>query len=977
MNNSISRLTLSDEVEQQKLEQKLAEAVRTTKLKNIQAFSQYAPYLLEFLPVTGGDALSIFCTKQGKANIVDYATGQCWYGENPELEIKEAFQKEVSQVAKISFSGKLEVEPPFIKCVEGTSFISPESFQSMQGERVNITQKNIPLLIQFGIGIGHVLREASSLANIENWLIYEPSIDVFKASVDVFDWASWLEERVEKGQQVYLQIGNNAATLVEDLQHIRADADITEAYVYRHCNHPEMDSLYQYLTSALFSWKDILEGNVSLVPFSEFCDEVPPISPVFRPLDSDASRIYWMEAQQRYLFNLQVLDHYYPEVSQAFRNFAPQKWHLFLSDNKTWNLIHIERNVALYKDDGQKESYEDLDEYRENPLKDDPLLDVDGGKLASYKHFEKTNSIKSIIQKASNESNAKLPDKINGIIFFGLGLGYQLEKIVKEHLVDSVYLYESNFDFFYASLFVLDWGLILKELDNSKGRLYLNLGDDGSHAREDLSRKIQTIGHYNIVSTYVYPVYFHSKIQQAIYELKQEFKSIVSLGEYFEHARYGVSHMNKVFASGSTYLVKRTDFDLYEDLTNYPVFIVGNGPSLDSSYEYILRNRHKAIVVSCGTALRALYRYGIKPDFHAEVEQNRATYDWVSNAADKAYLDDITLLSVNGVHPDTADLFGRTLLMFKSGEASTRAYTSTVCLSEGYPELDFAYPTVSNLVVSFMCSIGMKELYLFGVDLGFKELDHHHSKQSDYYTREEKKTPKTEQAEKEIDYSYIHANGLMVVPGNFEEKVFTKREFSISGHNIERVLSLAEGSQCFNCSDGARILGAIPLRVEDICLSEQIEGPRAVVNNLLSIICTPPEDVKKLAQDFESFFNLESLKRDVDSHVEWLREQCPHSEVELEELLSQQRERFYSTLSDRSSLFFYMFWGSMNYISSLMIKFSYTKKDEQYEDRLKELWDIWSEYMQEVFYEFYSNPTEVDKTQTVNGNFVSNDETKK
>ncbi|WP_417551854.1 6-hydroxymethylpterin diphosphokinase MptE-like protein [Marinomonas fungiae] len=973
MNNNISQLTLSDELEQQKLEQKLAEKVRSVKHKNIQAFSAYAPYALEFMDIMGEDALSIFCTSSGKANIVDYSTGQCWYGVDPELEICATTKSKLMQLPKISLTANKKISTPFIDYIKGTSFISPESFASMQGEKVNVDQSHIGLLVQFGMGIGYELEEIANRVNIDNWLIYEPSIDVFKASVEVFDWAAWLEARVQKGQQVYLQIGNNASSLVEDILHIQSETGINEAYINRHYHHPEMDSLYQYLTSALFSWQSLLDGQVSLVPFTDFCDVIPPLSTPIDLLDSDASSIQWMEAQQRFLFNLNTLGYYYPDIAEAFRNFVPQKWHLVLSKNKTWNLLHLERSAAFYGVNGKEEAYSDLQLFSQNPLKDDPLLDVNGGKLGYYKHYLKTNYLKSAIKEAGAERHIpSLPEKINGIILFGLGLGYQLENLVLDHDIKSLYLYESNFDFFYASLFIVDWSSMLQKLDKNNGRLYLNLGDDGSHAREDLTNKINNIGPYNIVSTYIYPVYHHPVIQQAIFDLKQEFKVIVSMGEYFEHAKYGISHMHGVFTSGSAHLVKRTPLEDYADLVDYPVFIVGNGPSLDASFEYIKQHRNQAIVISCGTALRSLYNYGIRPDFHAEIEQNKATYHWVSNAADRGFLKQITLLSVNGVHPDTADLFGRTMLMFKAGEASTRAYTTTVCSLEEFPELDYAYPTVSNLAVSILCALGMKNLYLFGVDLGFKDFTYHHSKQSDYYARKDGGEPSAERPSA-FDLDYAQANGVIPVPGNFQERVYTKHEFRVSAKIIERVLASFEDVQCFNCSDGVSILGTIPMSPKDLDLDPQLSLPSDIVDHLVQTVCVSPERVVKLAQDFSLFFNIEHLKRDVEAHLSWVKEQCPKNIETLEALLFRQRELFQQTLVDKTSLFFFLFWGSMNYYSALLLKLaSSSSHNEHYESRLKEAWELWAEYIEEVFLDFYQDPYAIDVTEVPNANFASN-----
>ena len=138
------------------------------------------------------------------------------------------------------------------------------------------------------------------------------------------------------------------------------------------------------------------------------------------------------------------------------------------------------------------------------------------------------------------------------------------------------------------------------------------------------------------------------------------------------------------------------------------------------------------IIVSCGTSLQVLHRHGIVPDYHAEIEQNRSTHDWATRLKDKDYLKQITLVSCNGVHPDTCDLYKNVLVAFKEGESST--VSSLNILGENnFETLKFAFPTVSNFAVNLFVTLGFKQLYFFGIDLGFIDKNHHHSKSSGYY----------------------------------------------------------------------------------------------------------------------------------------------------------------------------------------------------------------------------------------------------
>ena len=48
----------------------------------------------------------------------------------------------------------------------------------------------------------------------------------------------------------------------------------------------------------------------------------------------------------------------------------------------------------------------------------------------------------------------------------GVGLGYQIAKILSEHHITNLYIFEPEPDIFYASLHTIDWGNILKKMRN-------------------------------------------------------------------------------------------------------------------------------------------------------------------------------------------------------------------------------------------------------------------------------------------------------------------------------------------------------------------------------------------------------------------------------------------------------------------------------------------------------------------------------
>ena len=92
-----------------------------------------------------------------------------------------------------------------------------------------------------------------------------------------------------------------------------------------------------------------------------------------------------------------------------------------------------------------------------------------------------------------------------------------------------------------------------------------------------------------------------------------------------------------------------------------PVFIVANGPSLDSDIEWLLANQGKAIIVSAGTAISALKAYGLKPDIHCEMERVMNTCNVLRSYYDEDYFKDIAFVGLNTVQPGIFELFNNPL----------------------------------------------------------------------------------------------------------------------------------------------------------------------------------------------------------------------------------------------------------------------------------------------------------------------------
>ncbi|MFP8965833.1 6-hydroxymethylpterin diphosphokinase MptE-like protein [Pokkaliibacter sp. CJK22405] len=968
MLRNISQQVLPNDAEQSELEEVLAGQLSERRNRSIQAILNYLPHLAPHInDVVRDDCLSIFCTRESQANLVDFATGRCWYTADPKSEVAEeiaAFQQCAYRIALNE--EELPKGPDSIQ-QRGVPFISPQAWQMHRNAGRSLPE-HVPLMLMFGMGLGYQLEVLSQQHDVDCWLIYEPLEDVFNASLYAFDWDVFLSRCVEQGKQVYLQIGNNAETLDADLLALKEAHGLEHAWVYRHYSHPQMDALYQYVVSAYYRWDDLMAGRIEVHPFGHLWDEVSPRAVPVEYLATadiavDELQQRWQQAKMQYAQNMAVFSEYYPQIAEGFFQYRPQAWHLFLDDQLQWNLFHEGRGVSLYGRNPEGESDAHFEHFQNFPNKDDVLLNVTGGKLAHYGHFRFVRELRQLFTDKGAKTE-KLPERVNCMVLFGMALGYQLRDLLEATQINHLYLCEPNHDFFYASLYVLDWREILERVDETKSSLFLNLGDDGSNLMSDLLSQFYRIGPYNIVNTYIYPVYHHPVMQQAAFDLRHEFKVVVSMGEYVDHVRYGLSHMKGCFERELVHMARADVAKTMADYNDYPVVIVGNGPSLDHCIDFLKANRDRFILISCGTALKPLYVSGITPDFHAEVEQNFNTYSWISSIKDPDWLKKITMLTISGVHPDTASLFGATAMAFKNGEASAHAYQQAPFFPEDeFLSVNHAYPTVSNAALSMALTMGFKNLYLMGVDLGYRQIGKHHSSLSDYYVKDAAGQTKE-------TYDYVREHGLQTVRGNFADFVFTKHEFSVSAKSLSRALASFPTATCHNCSDGAAIDGAIPLPLSALELPEQDQKPSYIVQKLMSDAFADPAECARRAAPFADKFSEEQLAEDMASMLEWLDEQAPDSREALDKMIHEQRQRIEITYLNQNSLFYYLYWGSMSYVSSLLIKMANLSNDEEAcMDVVREGLEIWKRYLRESFEDYRQDPDRVERTPAFNPNW--------
>lgn len=895
---------LDDETLQVENDKKLASHIFATHNANINAFQRNIPSLLPIVQAPNLANYSLFINKYAENNIVDYGMGRTFYGFHPEEEVLEQVKRIEQHCPEVVFKA-----PSSHQEDDSTVALNIEDLASLKHRNLQPPMPyEIECLVVLGCGLGIHFRHLLKHHKIKNLLVYEPELQYFQCSVMTTSWQEIFNLANEHNTAIFLQLEKDGRDLIQDINELQQHCAISSFHLYKHYNHQVFDSIHKDLSER--SWSEIESSGFKLTSKESYLDFLPSWTP---NIDVENHSLL-CAPNQKLSKNLDAFKKYFPDIYKEFKDYTPKKWQPIANTAAEVNLVKIDSLHTWYAQSPKQDCTLNFENFNEQPNKDGLVLGYKGTKLAHYIHYQFVKETEELLKQAEEEVGA-LPDNVPSIIMFGLGVGYQLEKLLEEHTVEKLFICEPNPDFFYASLFAIDWQAVFETVEKSETRIYLNIGDDGTNLFRDLLSQFYAIGPYILNSTYFYQSYYNASLNSAISQLREQLQVVISMGEYFDHAYYGIAHTKEGMRRKIPALAANPANKLSYDDKEVPIFIVGNGPSLDSSIEAIKEWQGQAIIVSCGTALQALHRHGIKPDFHAEIEQNRSTFDWAVLIGDLDYLKNITLISCNGIHPDTCDLYKDVLIAFKEGESSTVSALN-VLGRENFTTLLNAFPTVSNFAIDLFSTIGFTSIYLIGVDLGFVDVKHHHSKSSGYYQEDGKET---------YDFTKS-ANTSLIVPGNFRATVNTKHEFKVSRQVIEQVTSAKpKGQEFYNCSDGAKIRGALPIRPDELL----IVIPEQQKTQLIEKLKTKVFSIKGLSnyeEQFERTFSQSLLIEELDAFEALLQKEVTSNE-DVEYIINKQKEMLFTSYKNGKSLLFYYLYGTVNYTNAVLTKLNSVDKN--------------------------------------------------
>lgn len=518
--------------------------------------------------------------------------------------------------------------------------------------------------------------------------------------------------------------------------------------------------------------------------------------------------------QERFQENIEFFKTYQKDIYDKFINYKFQRDISFVeTDDGLFDLYIKDDNYYLYNLEPQKVNANLCEEHirdSKHILRQPYVHEKDWfGQI----HYRYLNESVDLYEKEGPYDVETISD-INALpclLFIGSGLGYIIEEFYKKVDIKKAIVVEPNYDLFFASLHVFDYKSLLSFLQANKQSITFFIENKADGFISFLNMFFYEQGRYLNKCMSIYIHYRSEEINYFITELNNHFSSVNRGFGFYDDSLFGLSHgihntlNKKYFIKGDIYISNK--------YKNMPIFIIGNGPSLDNDIDFIRKNQDKALIVACGTTLDTLYNQGIQADIFIATER---VYDMVNifNHLDKNYIKNVLLVSSEVVHPDVSKHFKNTCLFLKTEETFHLLRFIDPKLKSFIEELRFIYlmnPHVSNLAVSFALNVGFKHIYLFGIDNGTKNVNKMHADSSFLY--------------KECNYSSegINFEKDEVVAANFGDgSVISNQIFKVSISNLNSIVRAYKDNELriFNCSDGALIDAIEAKRHKDINLSK-------------------------------------------------------------------------------------------------------------------------------------------------------------
>ena len=476
----------------------------------------------------------------------------------------------------------------------------------------------------------------------------------------------------------------------------------------------------------------------------------------------------------------------------AFKRWAPRVYSRLAAIEVTNSTLIIDadghvdmtlRGQGFYNGDAEAYTSQQLQNYFERPLRQ-TINEPDPEKLKGTCGTFCRALTEWFAEEGITYDKRQCPVESHSLIVLGVGLGLHITPLLERTGARVVLLIEPNLECLYHSLFVMEWHALFDEAE-AEGRKITFVVERESATIASIAKRILHKSNPALIDgVYLYSHYPSIVLDQAKDQIRHDLFLTLSGMGYFEDELKMTHNAVTNLRRAPLAILGR-----YHPARPEPVFIVGSGPSVEQDLDVIAENAERAVIFSIGTGLGVLLNHGVRPDFHVELENGVGTPKLVAMQAESHDLSGITLIASLTVQEAMFPHFDKCLYFFRERVSSTELFSGPFDIVQP------AGPTVANTATICAIRMGFRRLYLFGVDMGTKAEGRFHAEGSVYGKGGLPERNKASQS----------------FPGNFGGLVTGESVFNWSRRVLEGVLKAHRGLTTYNCSDGARIDGAIPM----------------------------------------------------------------------------------------------------------------------------------------------------------------------
>jgi hypothetical protein len=564
--------------------------------------------------------------------------------------------------------------------------------------------------------------------------------------------------------------------------------------------------------------------------------------------------LYFQESQQDLYNQLKAFEN-------ALQNqYYTQKYELEYKEEGYFDVIELETGKWLYDMDSKQHAhmaanYVDFSK-QDNLFETFRNLAFTKEALEDFSHMDPLESaivtIAPIVDYTNQYANKNTTmKKLYKFIFLGVGLGLHISEIHKKINSYTYFIIEDDLELFYLSLFVTDYQALT---ENGATLLFSIFADDDTFRTQTQSflREMPIYNHYL--------KYFHL-LSHKIDKLKTIHSIIISQ----DYLRFPHSSVMQIYLRPLDFLKEKYKFINLEALAKssflkqYPVLLLGAGPSLQKNINWVVENQDKFIIIAVTATLGLLEKNNIKPDILVHVDGFEASMKHLENVKDINFFKDSIALFASFTYPDFAKAFPK---------ENVYIYQAAATIKKGYGQL-----TASNVgIMSYALAIkfSAQQLYILGLDMALDPStgqthlsEHTHSKKLDINH--------TLDLEEDIDYHET----VLTTEGNFQKEVPTTPHFLAALKELQVIIAELQknNQQTYNLSNGASIERAVPQKTNDIHLSSTLN---------------------KQDSHFKEIFEKYSSTDLTTDEIQIIQQRIKHASKILELLISFQKKNFSS-----------------------------------------------------------------------------------